>query len=78
MPQRDHQYNMHSAYDTLRYGSSVEAQTAKYIEKVKILINSGIDVNCKSKAGYTALHWAQRAGMDKIVYILKKAGARQF
>jgi len=71
-------YNMHSAYDTLRYGSSVEAQTAKYIEKVKILINSGIDVNCKSKAGYTALHWAQRAGMDKIVYILKKAGARQF
>ncbi|HOA07040.1 MAG TPA: hypothetical protein PK419_00480 [Spirochaetota bacterium] len=71
-------YNMHSAYDAIRYGSSSEAQTKKYIEKVKILIKSGIDVNCKAKkTNYTALFWAERAEMDKIVDILKKAGARK-
>lgn len=71
-------YNMHSAYDAIRYGSSSEAQTKKYIEKVKILIKSGIDVNCKAKkTGYTALLWAERAELDPIVVILKKAGARK-
>jgi len=69
--------NMHHAFDAIMHGASSEAMTARYIGKVKILISKGIDVNCKAKkTGYTALSWAKRAELDKIIELLKKAGAR--
>lgn len=70
--------NMRNAYNALRHGASSEELDSRYLEKVKILISNGIDVNNKSKkTDYTPLYFAERAEMDKIVAVLKKAGARK-
>jgi len=70
--------DMRNAYSALLHGASSEEMERKYLEKVKILIASKIDVNNKSKkTDYTPLYFAERAGMDKIVAVLKKAGAHK-
>ncbi|HQO23346.1 MAG TPA: hypothetical protein PLM72_09725 [Spirochaetota bacterium] len=70
--------DMRNAYNALRYGASSEELDRRYLEKVKILIANGIDVNNKSKkTDYTPLYFAERAEMDKTIAALKKAGARK-
>ncbi|MBP8084035.1 MAG: hypothetical protein KAZ87_12620 [Spirochaetes bacterium] len=70
--------DMRNAYNALRYGASSEELDRRYLEKVKILIANGIDVNNKSKkTDYTPLYFAERAEMDKTIAVLKKAGARK-
>lgn len=44
-------------------------------ESVKILIESGADVNIQDDTGYTPLHWATKEGYENIVKILIENGA---
>lgn len=46
------------------------------IEKVRLLIKAGADVNAKDNDGNTALSLAQEAGNLEIIQLLKEAGAR--
>jgi hypothetical protein len=45
------------------------------LEKIRMLIEGGSDVNAKSRVDETALDWAQKFGETPVVAALKKAGA---
>ena len=43
---------------------------------VKALLASGADVNLRSRAGYTALTWAQARNNSEVIRLLRRAGGR--
>ncbi|MBA7689646.1 hypothetical protein ES703_98154 [subsurface metagenome] len=54
-----------------------QAAQAGDIDKVRILISEGADVNAKEKYGYTPLLWAKEKGHTEIVEFLRKHGAEE-
>lgn len=60
------------------YGSELNLHSASLkgdIETVKLLIESGTDVNARNKDGQSPLHWAAFRGHYKIAELLIEAGA---
>lgn len=55
----------------------VNAVSSREIEKVKILLDAGADIEIRDKEGRTALHSAVSKGFLEIVRILIKAGANR-
>jgi ankyrin repeat protein len=49
---------------------------ADLCEAARLLIESGADVNAVNDAGLTAVHYAAQAGLDSVVSLLAKHGAR--
>lgn len=45
------------------------------VERVKLLLNEGANVNCKARNGSTPLHWAAGAGALECVKLLLSQGA---
>lgn len=63
-----------------RFGNSV-LMIAIYnkclIPTIKILLDHGADVNAKANNGKTVLKWAKERGNQKIITMLKEAGAKK-
>ena len=45
------------------------------VDKLRVLIEGGADINLRDEDGYTALYWAQEYNYRRIVKLLKKHGA---
>ena len=59
-------------------GCSLQYPTTKDVmQYLNTLLTAGADVNAKDKDGKTALKLAQEAGNEKIVELLKQAGAKE-
>jgi ankyrin repeat protein len=55
----------------------MEASAFGHDDVVSLLIASGADVNLKNSAGENALQKATRSGHEKIIELLKQAGAEE-
>ena len=62
-------------YNRMGFSPLYHAVLQKNEEIVKLLIDSGSDINRVEKNDYTALHCASELGLPRIVKILVKAGA---
>ena len=73
---RDGQFRV--ARDMISRGGEVDLFVASgmgYARWVRRLLEPGVDVNAKDGLGYTALHWAARAGRKDVVILLLSKGA---
>jgi len=64
-----------SAQEDLPIGNMLIAVHSGDIEEVKQLLTQGVDVNVRSKRGWTPLHWATKYGNREIVDLLLANGA---
>jgi len=63
----------------LAVGADVTIQLAAFVgdmEKIKNLIDEGVDINLQNEIGYTPLHYAAMAGNTQVVELLITEGAR--
>lgn len=86
MCERDDQHSCHGhssgassltqTLDELEFERGIwQAAIDNDCQKVDLLINKGVSVNAKDNSGYTALHYACRAGNVEIVKLLLLHGA---
>lgn len=69
--------NVNAAATINDFTALMGAVNGEHVDAIKVLLSSGANINAKNRYGHTALTYAQRGRNQKIIQILKEAGAAE-
>ena len=69
--------NVNAAGTINDFTALMGAVNGEHVDAIKVLLSSGANINAKNRYGHPALTYAQRGRNQKIIQILKEAGAAE-